>query len=61
MKKVQYHSLLFFGLITGCPGLTVHTCVCVAAEDEESTIEEQESMEVAAEQKEELVELTKEG
>lgn len=36
-------------------------CVCVAAEDEESTIEEQEAMEVAAEQKEELVELTKEG
>lgn len=36
--------------------------VCVfAAEDEESTIEEQEAMEVPAEQKEELVELTKEG
>ncbi|XP_058245104.1 E1A-binding protein p400 isoform X2 [Hemibagrus wyckioides] len=31
------------------------------AEDEESTIEEQEAMEVAAEQKEELVELTKEA
>lgn len=36
--------------------------MCVfAAEDEESTIEEQEAMEVPAEQKEELVELTKEG
>lgn len=33
----------------------------MAAEDEESTIEEQEATEVAAEQKEELVELTKEG
>ncbi|XP_047678904.1 E1A-binding protein p400 isoform X4 [Tachysurus fulvidraco] len=33
----------------------------VEAEDEESTIEEQEAMEVAAEQKEELVELTKEA
>ncbi|XP_060738217.1 E1A-binding protein p400 isoform X4 [Tachysurus vachellii] len=33
----------------------------VEADDEESTIEEQEAMEVAAEQKEELVELTKEA
>lgn len=37
------------------------TYACLAAEDEESTIEEQEAMEIAAEQKEELVELTKEG
>lgn len=36
-------------------------CVCFAAEDEESTIEEQEAVEVAAEQKEELAELAKEG
>ncbi|XP_053092059.1 E1A-binding protein p400 isoform X2 [Pangasianodon hypophthalmus] len=40
------------------------TCTSLSdeeAEDEESTIEEQEAMEVAAEQKEELVELTKEA
>lgn len=45
-------------------------CVCVlcwtlccsfAVEDEESTIEEQEATEIAADQKAELAELTKEG
>lgn len=45
-----------------CSVLTVCVCVCVSlVEDEESTIEEQEAMEVEADQKAELEELTKDG
>ena len=42
--------------------LSVCVCVCVSpVEDEEGTIEEQEAMEVEAEQKAEVEELNKEG
>lgn len=54
------HALRFNWLKDWTPWLNP-LGVCFAAEDEESTIEEQEAMEVASEQKEELIELTKEG
>lgn len=41
--------------------MTFNSVCCFAVEDEESTIEEQEATEVAADQKAELAKLTKEG